>query len=142
MANGGAAHDGNLSPSAGVGVSLAGAPVATPANIQLQPGETVRIDRITGNKIIEGGPRRSAFKPLPKPPLHLIRGIDGLSAYISDLAYNFTWIRSEPIDEADARDAQCRAGYPDTGYGFFGLNVTTTFDGLFRATWCSWKSTE
>jgi hypothetical protein len=112
--------------------------------ITLLEGEYIRIDRITGNKIIEGGTlqKRSAFRPLPKVSLRLIPGIDGLTAYISDLAYNFTWIRPEPIDEADARDAQCRAGYPDTGYGFFGLNVTTTPEGLFRATWCSWKSTE
>jgi hypothetical protein len=107
----------------------------------LLPGETIRIDRITGNKIIEGGKRRSAFSPLPKPSLRL-SPVEGLTAYISDLAYNFTWIRPEPIDEADAIDAQCRAGYPDTGYGFFGLNVTTTPEGLFRATWCSWKSCE
>ncbi len=106
----------------------------------LKDGETIRIDRITGAKIIEGGKRRSAFAPLPRVAVRL-SPVEGLSAWESTQAFNFTWLRSEPIDEADARDAQCRAGYSDTGYGFFGLNVTEV-DGGFRATWSSWKNCE
>ncbi len=49
----------------------------------------------------------------------------------------FEFVSNERIDEADARDAQCRAGWSDVGYGHYGF-ICEERDGHFVATWdCS-----
>jgi hypothetical protein len=108
------------------------------------PGETIRIDRITGNKIIEGGKRRSAFKPLPKIDLAIRSGIPGLHAFEEQLSIKFVWIRAEEITEPDARDAQCRAGWSDAheGRDFLSFDTFRRADGLFEASWRCWRNTE
>ncbi len=64
--------------------------------------------------------------------------VPGLKAYarVQGLIH-FEWKRAEPIDEADARDAQCRAGWSDTGYDFMAFH----FEGGI-ATWCCSRSCE
>lgn len=137
VANGSAAHDRNISPSAGVGGSFAGAPVAAPVN--LRPGERIVTDPVTGSKVIVGGERRSAFQALPKPEIRLQNTVPGLSARYDStgLMIDFRWERNEPTDEADARDAQCRAGYDDDGFGFYGFEFE---NGI--ATWSCSRSSE
>jgi hypothetical protein len=108
--------------------------------VTLGKGERVITNPFTGNRIIVGGAPRWASPK--KREFQVKYPVEGLHAFQGSLSYDFVWTRSEPIDEADARDAQCRAGYPDTGYSFYSFNVTTTAEGMFRATWCSWNTCE
>ncbi len=109
--------------------------------IKLEAGERLETNPATGLQYITGGKSRSPIKSLPKPKLSIKFPVEGLEAVVSSMAYCFVWVRAEPIDEADARDAQCRAGYSDTGFGFFGFSVYEA-EGKFHAAWCSWNSCE
>lgn len=93
----------------------------------------IHTDPITGQKYTVG---ISSWGHAGSSPMPLKFPIEGVSARKGLLDIRWTWLRYGPIDEADARDAQCRAGWPDTGYGFYGLTVTTEPDGLVKANWC------
>lgn len=58
----------------------------------------------------------------------------GLKAEDRGTSVRFTFERAEEINEADAIDAQCRAGWDDRGYGFGGFTVEKTEAG-FSANW-------
>ncbi len=79
----------------------------------------------------KGGWRR----PVKWSDLELRYPVAGLVAELSAPLITWTWRREEPIDEADARDAQCRAGWSDIGYGFYGFEVSGNV-----ATWKSGAS--
>lgn len=61
--------------------------------------------------------------------------IPGLRIFHQGGAIRFEWVQGECLDEAMARDAQCRAGWDDDGYGFYGLEVGILPSGAHRATW-------
>jgi hypothetical protein len=66
----------------------------------------------------------------------------GLRAFRDGSGLSIWWeyVSADPIGEAEARDAQCRAGWPDTGYGFSGLKTTQLADGMYVAAWKCWVS--
>ena len=106
----------------------------SPSEAQDGPGRAagvVRVNPITGNKYIEMPPRRR--------PVLLRHFVEGLVAFYDStgLMIEFSWVRNEPTDEADARDAQCRAGWSDIGYGFYGFDLR---NGI--ATWSCSRSCE
>lgn len=63
--------------------------------------------------------------------------VPGLRAFFhgNGVTMSLEWVRSESIDEADAIDAQCRAGWPDSGYGFYSFRTTKLEDGSYCAVW-------
>jgi len=63
----------------------------------------------------------------------------GLKAERRDTSIRFTFERADEITEADAIDAQCRAGWNDAGYGFWGFTVEKT-DAGWVANWACAKS--
>jgi hypothetical protein len=63
----------------------------------------------------------------------------GLKAELRDTSIRFTFERAETINEADAIDAQCRAGWNDHGYDFWGFTVEKTETG-FVANWACAKN--
>lgn len=94
------------------------------------PSSLVKINPATGNPYVEGRSRWKQFIT----DFKLKFPVPGLTAnlYGSDILFQYT--SHEPIDEADARDAQCRAGYSDTGYGFYGFGAVMRA-GSYFATW-------
>ncbi len=98
--------------------------------------ETVVVNQITGAKMIVG---KSAFAPMGYPELTLRHQTPGLKAENRSTSIRFTFERAEEITEADARDAQCRAGWSDTGYGFWGFTAEQTEAG-WVANWACMKS--
>jgi hypothetical protein len=82
----------------------------------------------SGTKILV--PKKPTYSP---DEVALIHPVPNLKAFdrVRGMIH-FEWRPGEAIDESDARDAQCRAGWPDTGYGFFGFHFE---NGL--ATWQS-----
>lgn len=75
----------------------------------------------------------------PVVPMRLKHQVEGLKAENRDTSIRFTFERAEQIDEADAIDAQCRAGWNDQGYGFWGFTVERTESG-YVANWACAKS--
>lgn len=63
--------------------------------------------------------------------------VPGLRAFSNGdgVTMSFEWVSKDPIDETEAVDAQCRAGWPDTGYGFYAFRSTTLADGSHVAVW-------
>lgn len=75
-------------------------------------------------------PKKATYSPdeiTPKFPVPGLKAYDRVRGMI-----HYEWKPGEAIDESDARDAQCRAGWNDIGYGFFGFHFE---NGL--ATWQS-----
>lgn len=107
----------------------------TPLN--LDSGWIEMVNPTTGNKILVRPTKQKPVEVKPKFP------VPGLKVFETAMSRKFEWLRAEPIDEADARDAQCRAGWSDIeyAYGFFSFEVEPMVVG-YRATWCCWKSCE
>lgn len=96
----------------------------------------------TRQPILKTNPQTGmAFWDMPRrrPLAEVILKFDvpGLRAFSSGdgVTQSFEWVRPEPIDETEAVDAQCRAGWPDTGYGFYGFRSTVLEDGTHCAVW-------
>lgn len=109
----------------------------TGAPSNLDSGWTEMVNPATGNRVLVR--TQKPIHPEIKSKFH----VPGLKVFETSLSLMFQWERPEPIDEADARDAQCRAGWSDIEYahGFYSLEVHAVPEG-FRATWCCWKSCE
>lgn len=109
----------------------------TGAPSKLPQVEKVEVNPVTGNQYI--------FTPRPtlRTERRLTFPVDGLKAFEGTLSLQFEWIRPEAIDEADARDAQCRAGWSDIEYahGFAGFEAHKVGE-VWKATWSCWKSCE
>lgn len=101
----------------------------------LNTGWVEMVSPATGNKILVRPPRQWPTEIKPKHP------VPGLQVFESTMSLKFQWTRPDPIDEPEAIDAQCRAGWNDQGYGFYSFEVQPVPEG-FRATWCCWKSCE
>lgn len=83
-------------------------------------------------------------QPVPgvEPTLKLRYPVTGLTATKHTNEIRWAWSRPDAIDEADARDAQCRAGWNDLAYDFFDFKSVTQPDGSSLATWGSGVSCE
>lgn len=65
-----------------------------------------------------------------------LRGtVQGLKAEDRVTSIRFTFESASEITEADAIDAQCRAGFDDHGYGFWGFIAEQGADGKWTANW-------
>lgn len=100
------------------------------------------VDRITGNRVILGGPRRSAFSSLRYPEMPLKHSVAGLKAEDRGISIRFTFESAEEITAADAVDAQCRAGWRDDIFRFWGFIAEQGEDGRWTANWACARSTE
>lgn len=92
----------------------------------------VKTNPITGQTVVQFPPR---YREYITPKYH----VPGLKVWQSSgNGLRFEFFSKECISEADARDAQCRAGWDDNGYGFEGLEIGIMLDGQHRAKWsCS-----
>lgn len=95
--------------------------------------ETLMVNPATGQTVIMstvsrwGKVDRSINLRYPTPGLKA----EKLGSFI-----RLTYESAEEITEADARDAQCRGGWSDTGYGFYGLSIIKNpTTGRWTATW-------
>lgn len=98
----------------------------------------LKTDHTTGLKYWDMPRRRPLCEITLKhetPGLRAFGDGSGLSLWLE-------YISPIKIDEADAIDAQCRAGWPDTGYGFNGFKTTQLPDGTYVAAWKCWRSCE
>lgn len=98
----------------------------------------LRTNHATGMKFWDGPRRRPLAEVKLKfdvPALRLFPDGNGVTA-------TFEWITAEPVDESDAIDAQCRAGWPDTGYGFYKFQTSKLEDGTFCSVWKAGVSCE
>lgn len=103
--------------------------------------ETVVVNRITGNKFIVGGPaRKSAFSSLRYPEIKT--SVVGLKAEDRGTSIRFTFESADEITAADAVDAQCRAGWNDLAYNFWGFIAEQGDDGRWTANWACSKCGE
>jgi len=85
---------------------------------------TAVVNPVTGQRVIQV--RRGTFQQIEASvTLRHPEAVIGekLTAKLDStgLMIDFRWVRMEPTDEADARDVQSRAGWSDTGYGFYGF---------------------
>ena len=84
-------------------------------------------------------PMGSGWAKLAYPIMTQKFPVDGLKAEDRGLTIRYEFVSAEPIDEPIAIDAQCRAGFDDRGYGFWGFTVEKTETG-YLANWASAKS--
>lgn len=112
----------------GAAADAASSRVGGSPSLVLRPGEVLRLNPITGNHFIETPRRTSPIQILAK--FH----VPGLSVFQNGNTLSFEYRDILAIDEADARDAQCRAGWPDTGYGFYEFESSEQ-GGRHVATW-------
>ncbi len=104
----------------------------TPDEREKTMSDEIRTNPVTGAKYI-AVERRGTFSP---NEITLRHPVDGLKAFETDRSImRFEWKSADLVDEADARDAQCRAGWNDNGYGFFAFHFES---GL--ATWSCARS--
>lgn len=97
--------------------------------ILFEGGWEVKVNSITGARLLDNPNRR---RPEIQPKAYQI---PGLRIFHLGGDIRFEWVQGECIDEAMARDAQCRAGWDDDGHGFYGLDVGILPNGAHRATW-------
>lgn len=85
----------------------------------------------TGMKFWDMPLRRPLAEVAPKFPTPGLRVFQGGSGQ----TLSFEMLSVDPIDEADAIDAQCRAGWNDAAYGFNDFKTIQLGDGSFVAVW-------
>lgn len=98
----------------------------------------LRTNPTTGQKYWDQPLRR----PMEEIGLKYRGAVEGLRVFTAGngitLLYEFD--SAEPIDEGVARDAQCRAGWSDYAYGFWGFQTVKLPWGAYAATWKSSNS--
>lgn len=80
--------------------------------------------------------RKSSFAKMAWPIMTQKFPVAGLVAEDRGLTIRYSFETTELIDESDARDAQCRAGFDDVGYGFWGFMIERTETG-YLSNWAS-----
>lgn len=115
-------------------------PVAVAAEPLERPSEAhtrrpiIKTHPVTGMKYWDMPTRR------PMHEIHPKHDTAGLRAFAmgSGTSMALEYVSKDPIDESDAIDAQCRAGWDDNAYGFWGFKTAKLEDGSFVAVWkCS-----
>lgn len=101
--------------------------------ILFQDGGEVKIHTLTGIKQIIMPPRRR-----PEIPQKYIGAVPGLTVLFYDSEIRFEWFTDHCVDAADCVDAQCRAGWNDDSFGFYGLETGIMPDGRHRSKWSCW----
>lgn len=89
----------------------------------------IRVNPATGNRYYDYVPAKLQVK-------NLKHHVPNLIAYLrtNGTMIKFELVSNVPLDESDARDAQCQAGWHDMAHGFFGF-ICEERDGHFVATW-------
>jgi len=85
---------------------------------------------------------RKRWGHIESTEMSLKLSVPGLKAEDRVTSIRFTFERADEITEADAIDAQCRAGYDDHGYGFWGFIAEQGADGKWTENWACQRSSE
>ncbi len=89
----------------------------------------------------ETGGKFYAYPPKNGPEIRTKFKVEGLKAFECGSVLKFEFTSVDEINEPIAIDAQCRAGWNDQGYGFYGLDVKCCkYTGVWKATWKCAKS--
>lgn len=93
------------------------------------PGSKLVMNLATGREVWQVPPHR-------REVIALRDHVPNLLAFATnDGAVKFEYLSNAAIDSAEAVDLQCRAGWQDGGYGFYGFSSEPQGDGTFKATW-------
>lgn len=103
--------------------------------IEFDGGCEVMVNPATGQKFLSLPPRL-------RSEIHAKHAVEGLRVFLIGSNLKFEWMSGGCVDEWMARDAQCRAGWSDHGYGFDSFKVGVMPNGDHRATWCCGVSCE
>lgn len=99
-------------------------------------GMVLMEDKITGGKFW-------AYPAKRGPEIRLQHVVEGLKAFESSTLISFEMTSADEINAPVAVDAQCRAGWNDAGYGFYGFEVKVCqYTGISTASWTCSKSCE
>lgn len=109
--------------------------------------QRIKVNPVTGAKYVEATGRPRFLQLIPakdgnpgfnaRPEVKLRFPVEGLKAFRKDdFTMAWEWTSDEPHDAAEAVDAQCRAGWQDDQFGFFGYRWARKGEKFF----CSWES--